>query len=143
MYGQPALQRRRRVEGARRKRVVRGGGFGGGDVDDDDPVEPLPVREVEQVRGERGDQLLVAARVARQRATGPDLPFRRGQFAAYGRGQTVRQDAARLQFLGPLGQGAARRVVPAEDEGGERRKAAPGERRGLGDHAVRRVEPRR
>ncbi|WP_439333696.1 bile acid:sodium symporter, partial [Streptomyces albidochromogenes] len=93
-------QRRGRVEGAGRQGAgVRGRRFGRGHVDDHDPVEAPAPGEVAQVRREAGDEFLVATCVAGQGATGPDLPVGRGQFAAYGGGQAVRQDAGGLQFL--------------------------------------------
>ncbi len=137
-----------RVEGAGREAVVSGSAFvsgrrrfRGGHVDDDGTVECVGPQERAQVGGEGGDQLPVVAVVAGERAAGPYGFVRRGQFGPHGARQTVREYAARREFLGPFGQRVRGGVVTAEHEGGQGRQRNVVERRGLGDHAGRRVQP--
>ncbi|GAA3156349.1 hypothetical protein GCM10017687_87900 [Streptomyces echinatus] len=99
--------------------------------------------EVLDVGGEGGDQPLGAAGVAGGRPARPYLRVRGGEFGRHGRGEAVRQDTARGQFLRPFGQRAVHRVVAAEDQRREGRQAAVGERGRLGDHAGGRVQARR
>lgn len=113
------------------------------DVDHDGAGEFVAAAEVGEVGGERRDEFLVRTGVAGQRPTGAYLRVCGREFGSYRRGQPVRQHSPGRQCLGPFGQRTADGVVSAEDQGVQRRQPAVGEGRGLGDHARRRVEPRR